>query len=353
MAPRTISQIAGEFGLARGSAGDPFAQQETAVLGNISRSLEDIRSQQLEGAQARGFGRSSFTEGAFARQTADVVGQVGQQFAQARTQEALRETGFERDIISQELGADRQIRFLGEQTAAEQELIGSRAQAETGLIGARGVEQRATLADQLSGERELSALQAQQRLTEQAAGGALETQFIEARGAEQRAAIQEQTAAQEQLTRLGAQEERQTLEQRSQSALEQLNVSNIARQQLAETTGEQQRLTQAESFAQQGQILQQQAAVRTQEINLQFENDLAALDARFDRIRADLPFELEQKALYQKEILEKQLQVQREQKIVDTAIQTSLNYVLGNLSTEGGLGSGLAGILDDLAGDIL
>ena len=186
MAPRTISQIAGEFGLSRGATSDPFSRQETAVLSNIQRSLDDIRSQQLESSSARGFGISSFTEGAFARQTADIIGDVGAQFAQARTQEALREADFERGIISEELGADRASRALRERTAAETGLIGVRTGAESDLISARGQQERATLAEQIAGQERLAEIQgAEQRLTqEQRIGG--ELALTGERGAQER-----------------------------------------------------------------------------------------------------------------------------------------------------------------------
>lgn len=270
---RTISQIAGEFGLARGAAGDPFAAQEEAVLKNVQQSLADIRSQQLESAAARGFGRSSFTEGAFARQTADVLGQVGQQFAQARTQEALAERQFERGLISEQLGADVQSRLLQQQSQQRLEELGAQAGFETGLIGERAAQQRLTLQEQISGE--LSTLR---------------------------------------------------------------------------ESGEQARLTQQERFQGEQGIIAQQAQIRADEINLKFDNELEALNARFDRIRQDLPFELEQKARFEKEVLQKKLEVQREQQLIDTVIQTSLNYLLGNLRGADGITGGLSNVLEDITG---
>jgi len=398
---RTISQIAGEFGLSRGASADPFSQQETAVLGNVQRSLDDIRSQQLESSSARGFGRSSFTEGAFARQTADVVGQVGQQFAQGRTQEALRESDFERGIISQEIGADRASRALTETTAAEQRLIGSRAEAETGLIGARGdveerltgvrgaqerltladqiagesgligargeqtrqtqeaqiagessligtrgQQERQTLADQIAGQSSISSQQAEQRLTELQRQGSIEEGLVGTRGQEQRQNIAAQQQSSQALATTSAEQQRLTLADQAGFAMQQTQENNAAREQLALTSGEQQRLTQAESFIAQGQQIQQQADLRITEANNQFANESKLLDEKFDRIREELPFELQQKAKYEKEVLQTRLEIEREQTIIDTAIQTALSYIVGNLS-----GTGLEdmiGGLDDI-----
>jgi hypothetical protein len=352
MAPRTISQIAGEFGLARGAASDPFAQQETAVLSNVQRTLEDIRSNAEETASAKGFGRSSFTEGVIQRKEADVFGQVGAQFAQARTADALAEKQFERGIISEELGADRSSRALTESVFAEKELIGARATSETGLIGARGAEQRTTLADQIAGQASLSTQQASQREQEIQQQQAAESGLIGTRSSASIDEIQAKAVSSSQLITQEAQEKRLTLADQSAAAIEQINAAAQGREALAVTGGEQARQTQAENYIEQGKIVNQQAQARLDEINANFEKESQLLTERFDRIRADLPFELQQKARYEKEILEKELEVRREQNMIDTVIQTSLSYVLGNLSTEGGIGTGLANILDDLAGDL-
>lgn len=353
MAPRTISQIAGEFGLARGATSDPFAQQETAVLSNIQRSLDDIRSNAEEAAAAKGFGRSSFTEGVIGRKEADVFGQVGAQFAQARTADALAEKQFERGIISEELGADRASRALTESVFAEKELIGARTAGEADLIGARGVEQRTTLADQIAGQASLSAQQATQREQEIQQQQAAETGLIGTRSASKIDEIQAQAVSSSQLITKEAQEKRLTLAEQSEAAIDQINAAAQGREELAVTSGEQARLTQAENYIEQGKIVEQQAQARINEINANFEKESQILTQRFDRIREDLPFELQQKAKYEKEVLEKKLEVTREQQMIDTVIQTSLSYVLGNLSTEGGVGTGLTNILDDLAKDIL
>ena len=54
MAPRTISQIAGEFGLSRNSTADPFAKSEQATLDIISQQLSEFRSQAVESQSASG-----------------------------------------------------------------------------------------------------------------------------------------------------------------------------------------------------------------------------------------------------------------------------------------------------------
>lgn len=351
MAPRTISQIAGEFGLARGANADPFSQQEQSVLGNVQRSLEEIRSQQLESAAARGFARSSFTEGAFARQTEGVVGQVGQQFAQARTQEALREKDFERGIIESQLGADIKTRLFGEQV-----------KGETQLIGARGGQERLTLAQQLAGEERLIGTRAQEEtgligergqqrigeITAQAGvQAALSAQESEQRTTEQRLGFQEQQQASQALATTQAEERRITLADQSRFALEQLQEQQVGREKLAGVTGTEQRLTQAESFAQQGQQLTQQAGIRLNEIQQTFDNDILRLNARFDRIRADLPFELEQKAIFEKDVLIKELEVRRDQKMIDNIIQTTVAFAMSNFNTTvQGAGDLAAGLLN-------
>jgi len=364
VAPRTISQIAGEFGLSRGAAADPFSQQETAVLSNVQRSLDDIRSQQLESDSARGFGRTTFSEGIFARKEADVLGQVGAQFAQARTTEALRESDFERRIITDEIGADRSSRALTESTAAETrligargdvetDLIGARGDIETDLIGARGAETRTTLADQISGESAIASQQAEQRLTELERQKDVETDLISARGAESRAGTAAQISGQKELTTLSAQEKRTTISDQAGFALEQLQQQTQAREALARTAGQEQRLTQSENFIEQGKQLTQQAQINQDLANTQFENETALLDAKFDRIRSELPFELEQKAKFEKEILKTQLEVIREQKIIDTVLQVSLGYITSNLATPGGIGSKVLDVADDLVSNIL
>ena len=99
MAPRTISQIAGEFGLSRGATADPFSRQEAAVLDNVQKSLDELRSQNQDLSSRRGFGRSTFSDAIFAKQSGDVLSNVNVALAGARTDEALREADFERGII--------------------------------------------------------------------------------------------------------------------------------------------------------------------------------------------------------------------------------------------------------------
>lgn len=260
---RTISQIAGEFGLARSADTDPFQKQEEAVRANVQRSLADSRSQQLESQAARGLGRSSFTEGLFARKEADVMGQVESQFAQTRLNEELQERQFERGIISEELGADRQSRLIGEQS-----------QATIGQIQAEGEQKRLSLQDQ------------------------------------------------------------------AQYALEQLNIANEARQQDIVASGGQQRLTQEESFLQQQQLLQDKTQAEILQVNERYDNEIRLMNEKYDRLRTELPFELQQRAEYEKEILREELEVRREQNLIDATIGASLNYILGNLGSSQGI-SGL------------
>lgn len=361
MAPRTISQIAGEFGLARGASSDPFSRQEAAVLENVQRSLSENRSRAEELAARKGFGRSTFSEGLFEKQAGDVLSNVNVALSRARTDEALREADFERGIIAQELGADRQSRLLQEQTAAE-----------TSLIGARGEQQRSTLADQILGNVELARVQAEEaratqaqqisgeagligargaeeRLTLQGRGD-VEAELIRARGAQDILAIEARQASSKELITQEAEQKRKTIQEQSRLAFEQLKESNAAQERLAITTGQQQRLTQAESYIEKNKAIQLQSQNRIAEINLQYQNDLKAMNERFDRIRADLPFELQEKAKYEKDVLNTQLNIIREQKLTDTVIQTTLSYLLSNFESLGGIGNiGGLSILGDLS----
>lgn len=323
MAPRTITEIQGEYGLTQGATGDAFSQQEAKVLDTVKTALSDIRSQQLESAAARGFARSSFTEGAFAKQAGDVVGQVGVEFARARTEEELRQRQFERGIVGQAVASDLETgltRVRGE----EQRLgIGAQAEAEAGLIPLRGEQQRLTLADQLAGEQQLleKRTEAQRSLTEAQieAQTAAEKQLITSRGEESRLSLQAQTEA-----------ERQLIGER----------------------GTETRLTQAENFLQQGQLLEQQAQIKREQITQDYENQRALLDQKYDRIIESLPFELQQKAIYQKEILETQLEIQREQKLIDATVQTAISYTMEKLKSLTGLAGDLGSTAMDVYSDI-
>mgnify|MGYP003634524837 FL=1 len=156
---RTISQIAGEHGLNRNSTKDPFAAQEKAVTDQVSKQLEESQSRQLESASSRGFGRSSFTEGAFAREREGVFGALGTEFARARNDESLRERGFERDIISNQLGADITSRQQTEAGTQQRLTLADQLAGESGFIGQRGEENRLTQDSSLQGQSGLLAQQ--------------------------------------------------------------------------------------------------------------------------------------------------------------------------------------------------
>ncbi len=341
MAPRTISQIAGEFGLTQGAASDPFARSEEATLNVISKSLADLRSQITEEQAARGFGRSSFTEGIAAQREADVLAKTGVSFAQARTAEDLRQRDFERGIIGQAVTADIQTgQILPAQTAAERELITARAGAETGLIGARagaeesligarGTEQRTTLAQQIAGEEQLATVkaeQARQTLAQQISG---EQELVAQRAQEQRETLADQLAGREREIAVTGEQSRalETLRQTGQQAA-------ITAQ--AEAAGEQARLTQAEQ-AEQALTLQSAASAnRIQQIQEQGAQELARIDKQYDRIKEQLPEELKLKADEKIRVIKEKLNYELQQNIVDTSIQAISTYILSNLGGGGG-----------------
>jgi hypothetical protein len=269
--PRTISQIAGEFGLARGASGDPFLQQEQAVLSNIQGTLEQLRSQEQERAQATGFGRSSFTEGLIKQQEADILSNIGTEFARSRTEEALRERDFERGIVREQLGADIQSRLLGEQT-----------QAETGLIGTRGAQERQTLAQQISGEERLAQVRGEQARD-------VELAAIEARGQEQRQTLTQQIAGQAGLSEQEARQQQQRLETSGQQALEQITTQ--AREERAAQEQQQEFLAQENLLdrqltSQENQRLQDYR-LSSQELEQKFIADQEEIQ-RQDRINAGI-----------------------------------------------------------------
>jgi len=354
---RTISQISGEFGLSRGATADPFSKQEAAVLSNVQRSLQDIRSQQLESESGRGFGRSSFADAAFSRQAEGVVGQVGQQFAQARTQEQLAENQFQRNIIGQQVGADVSSRLLGEQTAAEQQLIGSRGAeqrltdiagveartaSEQQLIGARGSDTRQTLAQQIAGQQDLSAQQAQQQLGQLEAATQAETGLIGARAESQKDLLADQIAGQ---SALSTQEAAQQIDKiqaaagveegliGARGAEQRLGIQEQAQaaESLAQVQGIEQRITQSQNFQEQGNLINQKAEIQTQQANQQFQNDLALLNQKYDRVIQSLPEEFKLKAEYEEQVFENKLQITREQQIVDFATEAAFTQLLSIL----------------------
>lgn len=155
---RTISQIAGEFGLTRNATKDPFASQEKAVTEQIKRQLAEQQSRQLESASARGLGRSTFTEALLAQQSGDVLGRVGSEFAKARTQEALRENDFQRDIIRDQLGADIENRLIGDRGEQDRLTLTQQLLGGTKQIQERGNQDRQTLAQQIAGQERLAEL---------------------------------------------------------------------------------------------------------------------------------------------------------------------------------------------------
>ena len=246
MAPRTISQIAGELNINRNATPDPFSQEEQAVLKNVKRTLENLRSVSESQSAAKGFGRSTFEEGIRAQQEADVLGQTAAQFARGRTQEALAERQFERGLIGQEAAAD-----------IEGRLIGERAQAETGLIGARGTEQRLTLADQIAAD-----VAARER------GAELEAERIGLAGEEQRLTLADQLAGQRGLS--------------SQQAQQQLT------QLKAQQTGQERLVSQQQEFQAQERLLDRQL---TQEENVRlrdFQKTLFDEELQFKGTQADI-----------------------------------------------------------------
>jgi len=290
---RTISQIAGEFGLRQNATEDPFAQAEQATLENIQRSLQDIRSQTQEAAQARGFGRSSFTEGIQARQEADILGQTFESFARARQDETLRERQFGRDIISQQIGADITSRQIQEQAGAESQ-----------LIGARGEQERQTLSQRILGEQQLEAV----------------------RGAQSRETLAQQLTGEVQLEELRGAEKRKSLETQSDLQLEQQRQQQAGQQTLARIQGEEARELEGLRGTQAIGLVQEQNRAQLSQLNQQFLNESQLVQQRFDTIMKNLPEELRLKAEYEKDVLQKELEVRREQQVVDIAIQTIFKY---------------------------
>lgn len=286
MAPRTISQIAGEHALAREAKKDTFAREEQAVVNTTKRALDELRSQHIEQAAARGQGRSTFQDAIFAKKEADVFSNLSAQFANARTQEVLKENQFERDIIKSAIGTDNESRLLAQKGLQDISLEQEKGSQGLLLTGEKGLQDRLSLADQ------------------------------------------------------------------SQAALTQLEKSQQGDRALVTAQGEQQRLSQTSAANDKLGLLSKEAENRTNEINLQYENEVKLLNEKYARIRENLPFELSEKAKYEKEVLEAELRIQREAKLVDTVIQSTIGYILGNLDAEGGLGSGLKNILDDLGKNI-
>lgn len=405
MAPRTMSQIAGEFGLSRNSTADPFAKSEQATLDIISQQLSEFRSQAVESQSARGFGRSTFDEAVLRRQETDVLGQVGSQFAQARTTDDLRERDFERGLLTRGIEADITTdQLLPAQTAAERELIGARGgeqrltladqlagdtqltelrgDIESGLldtrgdqsisqiqeqvigeeqlIGTRGEEQRTTLAAQLAGTESQIAQEAGERRTtaefqSELVRGLLPDQtaseqaLIESRGAEQRQGITAQAAAESPLISQRGEEQRLTLQDQIAGSLEQVQADIAGKLELTSAGGVEDRLTVAERFQQEGFLSTQRSVERINEINADATNKLTELRERFSIMRESLPEELRLKADAEVRVLEKQIEVEREATIIDMVINTTVGYMASIFSTGTTLAEASNKIIDDAA----
>ena len=141
MATRTISQIAGDFGLARGSNPKVFKKAEKATLGTIDKHLNQLQSNIAAGAFGRGQGRSTFSEGLFQQERADILGRVGQQFAQARLSDVLADRQSDRGLydligqnqIAQEYAKDNVPFELKQRRLQQEELLDHEAELKNKL----------------------------------------------------------------------------------------------------------------------------------------------------------------------------------------------------------------------------
>jgi len=302
---RTISQIAGEFGLARRAAGDPFQKSEEATLQNIGRTLEDIRSQEEEFSAAKGFARSTFEQGVRARREEGILGGVFQEFARARTGEDLAERQFERNLISAGVGADiqegaRETQFGREkQFLTQQEGVRERTDIRQADIVSKQSEQRLGL------EQELLGTQAD----------------IQSKREETLFGRQQQVRGEQREFQTG------TIQQ-------QADIQTQAREQQAG-------LRETSAF--------QDFTRQTQLVNQNFDNQITALERQVALRVENLPEELRLKAEFQKTVLQDELAL-RKQTALDQIFMQSVASLTFNLLKSVGAENALADFFTGGAG---
>ena len=336
---RTISQIAGDFGLAQNATQDPFAKTEEATLQNLQRQLSEMRSQSQELAAAQGVGRSTFQQGVQARQEEGIVGSVLQQLQGARLQEDLAQRAFERGIVGAGVQADlaeqaaqagfgRQVGLLGTQAD-----IATQAREQQASIASALTEQQAGVSERLAEQ--------QGRLQADLAGTQSELQ-------QQR---QEQLfEQQEQLTQQQADIATQARAQQAglttQQMFEQEGIATRAREQAAGLTSQQlqqQAQIDRDRLAQQAGIesglISDRSVAQIQAINQQFDNDINRLQ---EQIRL-LPAEIDEKIRFSNETKLAELQLAKQNALDQVSIQAVGSFLFDLLGSSDVL-SGLTDI---------
>jgi hypothetical protein len=284
---RTITQIAGDYGISQNANKDIFANTEAATLAQVDKTLAEMRSQNNELNAAKGMGRSTFSDAIQAQQEKDVLAPVFTQFAQARQAEDINQANFGRSVISQGIAADIYSQQAAQNAALTQETTGFQIGKQTAA-----------------------------------------TQAIN----QQSAQLQQQnTAAQIQQTTQATKDINQQASQ-----LQQQNTTSQIQQTTQATKDINQQNAQLASAS-----LQEQFGLKRQEIQQNFDNQIAALEKQTQLQMENLPEELRLKVEAQKQILQDQIRVQRQTAFDNLQIQfmynTIANLVPGLRETTGGL----------------
>ena len=284
MAGRTITQIAGNYGLTQNANKDIFADSEAATLATVNKTLAQLRSNNDEINAAKGFGRSTFGDAITAQQQNDVLNPVFAGFAQARQQEDLNQANFGRQVIAAGVGADITSNAAIQNQALNEKTIGYQTGVQTAAQQTLNAQQ-----GQIQNANTLSQINASQEA--QAKINAQQGQIQNTNTADQIRASQE---AQAKLAVQAGEIQKST------------TAAQISAQTTASSTLEAQRADIAK------QSMTQQFEYQKQTINQNFDNQIAALEKQTALQMQSLEPELRLKAEYTKQVLQDQINVQRQ-----------------------------------------
>ena len=362
MAGRTITQIAGNYGLTQNANKDIFADSEAATIATVNKTLAQLRSNNDEINAAKGFGRSTFGDAITAQQQNDVLNPVFANFAQARQQEDLNQANFGRQVIAAGVGADITSNAAIQNQALNEKTIGYQTGVQTAaqqtLSAQQGQIQNANTLSQINANQaaqskinaEQGQIQNTNTLSQINANQAAQSKINAEQGQIQNTNTLSQISANQ-----AAQSKINAEQGQIQNAntLSQINANQAAQSQLNAQQGQIQNINTADQIkasqeaqsqieAQRGQIQQgntaaeiaqrttaastlesQKAAINQQTVTQQFDYEkqlinqkydiaIATLQKQSDIAMENLEPELKLKAVYTKQVLQDQINVQRQ-----------------------------------------
>lgn len=179
---RTITEIAGTYGLPQDATADPLKQVEATIMEGVKKTLGEVRSTTEEIAAAKGVSRSTFTEQAQIKQEGDILSTVASQLAGYRAQDVLAQKQAERQILQAGIQTDIQKELIGVQTLSQKELTSQQFENQQTLMNQQAklaeeaktadvVRQKEIMAEQTRLQEQINAQQAQFQKEAQAISG--------------------------------------------------------------------------------------------------------------------------------------------------------------------------------------